>query len=163
MHVNCLSHFVTLTQWPFWLLSTVVTHHTLTLVSSSCNDAQSCDHASFQYHIVYCRHVHHSIMMNITWWCFDESRKQLTLGHMTTIFVVWPTELLRWLVETPSCDTEHYHMFTASRSPGRHYNVTWVTLKCRPGWRHVTFIKCKRKIYSTLFLFIFCLFFGILL
>jgi len=26
--------------------------------------------------------------------------------------------LLRWLVETPSRDVEHYHMFTASRSPG---------------------------------------------
>ena len=27
-------------------------------------------------------------------------------------------ELLHWLVETPSRDVEHYHMFTASRSPG---------------------------------------------
>ena len=38
-------------------------------------------------------------------------------------------------------------MFTAARSPG------W------PCSSHVTFTKCKRKIYSTLFLFTFCLFF----
>jgi len=27
-------------------------------------------------------------------------------------------ELFRWLVETLPRDVEHYHMFTASRSPG---------------------------------------------
>jgi len=32
----------------------------------------------------------------------------------------------RWLVETPSRDVEHYHMFTASRSPD-------VTILCHPG------------------------------
>jgi len=62
-------------------------------------------------------------------------------------------ELLRWLVKTPSvtlsiiiCSPLHGHL-------GWHYNVS-------PGWRHVTFTKCKRKIYSTLFLFTF---FGVLL
>jgi len=50
-----------------------------------------------------------------------------------------------------NADVEHYHMLTASRSPR-------VTLQCHPGWRHVTFTKCKRKIYYTLFLFTFCFF-----
>jgi len=31
-------------------------------------------------------------------------------------------ELLRWLVETPSRDVEHYRMINASRSTGSHYN-----------------------------------------
>jgi len=110
----------------FLIISTIVTHHTLTLVSSSCNDAQSCDHASLQYHIVYCRHVHHSIMMNITWLRFDESGKQLTLGHMTTIFVAASligrnAVMWRWALS-------YVHRFTVTRgdiimSPEWHYNV----------------------------------------
>jgi len=63
---------------------------------------------------------------------------------------LWATSLIG-----RNADVEHYHMLTASRSPR-------MTLQCHPGWRHVTFTKCKRKIYYTLFLFTFC-FFGILL
>jgi len=71
-------------------------------------------------------------------------------------------ELLRWSGETPSRDLEHYRMFTASRSPG-------VTLWCHPGWRHVTFTKCKVT-YVRYILRCFCsrlvcfsCFFGVLL
>ena len=30
-----------------------------------------------------CGHVHHSIMMNVTWWHFDQSSRQLIVGHTT--------------------------------------------------------------------------------
>ena len=69
-------------------------------------------------------------------------------------------KLLRWLVETPS-RTRPWALSRVHR-----FTVTRLTLQCHPGWRHVTFTKCKRKMYSTLFLFTFCLyfcFFGVLL
>ena len=43
----------------------------------------------------------------------------------------------------------------------KHCHVTLSIIICsplHPGWRHVMFTKCKHKIYSTLFLSMFCLF-----
>jgi len=52
-------------------------------------------------------------------------------GYNTVYYRMTNYELLRWLVETPSRDFEHYHnMFTASRSPG----VT--SLHDHPGWHY---------------------------
>jgi len=63
----------------------------------------------------------------------DRRINDVTLCRMTNY------ELLRWLVEKPSRDVEHYHMF----------------ILCHPGWGHVMFT----KVYSTWFLFTFSFFF----
>jgi len=63
-------------------------------------------------------------------------------------------ELLRWLVETPSRDVEHYHMSVASRSPRLtlkcqsdiwHYNVkrggvTWRSLNANVRYIYVVLV-----------------------
>jgi len=41
------------------------------------------DNATLQCYTVDCQHVHYSIMMNVTWQRFDQSVKQLTVGHAT--------------------------------------------------------------------------------
>jgi len=48
-----------------------------------CNVAQSCDSATLQCCTVNRRHVHHSIMLTVTWQRFDQSAKWLTVGHAT--------------------------------------------------------------------------------
>jgi len=70
-------------------------------------------------------------------------------------FVVWPTMscFTDWSkrrhvsLSVIICSPLHGH-------PGWHRNVTRVTLRCHPGWRHGTFTKCKRNIYSTLFFYV---------
>jgi len=90
--------------------------------------------------------VSHSIMLNVTWRRFDQSVKQLVVGQTT--INRWRTvasgtwkyddprlnmshegaffncrltsyELIRWLVETPSRDFEHYRMTDDSPSRSR--------------------------------------------
>jgi len=68
--------------------------------------------------------------------CFADWSKR---RHVTLSIIIW--------------STLHGH-------PVWHYNVTRVSYVLSV-WRHVMFIKCKHKIYSTLFLFTFSLFFGI--
>jgi len=38
--------------------------------------------------MVDCQHVHHLIMMNIKWWHFNQSAKQLIVGHITATNIV---------------------------------------------------------------------------
>jgi len=79
LHVNCLSHSVTQS-----LLSTVVIHRMLMLISSAnlqwCMAMWPCNSAMLHGQQWY---VCHWIMMNVTWQCFDQSAKQLAVGHMT--------------------------------------------------------------------------------
>ena len=87
----------------------------------------------------------------------DESKTphyRSTSIQQTDLFVVWPTM---------SCfaDWSKRHHVTLSIiicSP-LHGHPGW---QMSPGWRHVIFTKCKRKIYSTLFLFTFFVFFVFL-
>jgi len=44
-----------------------------------------CAHAIYQYRAVDRRHVQHSIIMNVTWRRFDQSAKQLIVGHTTNV------------------------------------------------------------------------------
>ena len=60
-------------------------------------------------------------MIGIARWRFNlfECRRRMLQRHLSSVNCRMTNyELLRWLVETPSRDVEHYHMFTASRSPG---------------------------------------------
>jgi len=70
---------------------------------------------------------------------------------VTLSIVVWPTMscFADWLKR------RHVTLSITTCSPLHSY-LGGIIMS--PGWRHMTFTKCKRKIYSTLFLFTFCLF-----
>jgi len=71
-------------------------------------------------------------------------------------------ELLRWLVETPSRDVQHYRMLTASRSTGRHFKIM-STGRHYVTWRSLDIFYIVNVIYMLCcFLFTFSLRFAIL-
>ena len=69
-------------------------------------------------------------------------------------------ELLRWLVETPSRDVEHYRMFTASRSTVRQFSVWRQTLNCLTvTWRSLDIFYTVNVMHILRCFFLtFCLF-----
>jgi len=84
-----LSHSVTFATVAFLIISTVVTHRRLMVISSNnsqwCMVTWSCNICMWylQYRTVNCRHVQHSIMTNVTLQRVDQSVKQLIDGHTT--------------------------------------------------------------------------------
>ena len=69
------------------VVNTVVIHRMLTLISYAnlqCIGAWSCHSSNIQtWWTVHRRRVLRSIMTNVTWRRFDQSAKQLTVGHTT--------------------------------------------------------------------------------
>ena len=69
------------------IIDNVVIHRMLTLISYAnlqCIDAWSCHSSNIQtWWTVDRRRVQQSIMTNVTWRRFDQSAKQLTVGHTT--------------------------------------------------------------------------------
>ena len=82
------------------------------------------------------------------------------MWYLAKYIVVWPTTscFADWskrrhvTLSIIICSPLHGH-------PGWHYNVTWGDIIMSPRWPwsgHVTFTKCKRKIYSTSYVLFVC-------